>query len=301
MALSSIINSVFRPETWCCAIRFNDDEKKCILNDNTSPFTVIPNSKRYWTADPFVIENSGKYFLFFEAFDKLQKKGLLGYREISDNNVGSINIIYESKSHLSFPFIYEENGVYYIIPESVKEHELCRLKCLSFPDEWEKDTVLINDDLVDTVLFEKDGVKFYISERVDSRNYFDRVDLFYEENGQIAEADNPVKSDVDNARGAGKIFEIDGRLIRPAQCCGKSYGEKLNFNQIKEISKDNYSEAFLCSVSVSSIKLDCDNIFEGIHTYNKAGRVEVIDLKLPRKFDLINFIGAFVKLFKRIF
>lgn len=302
MSFLSIFNSVFRPEVWCCAVRFNPDEKICILNDNSRPFMVIKDSRRYWTADPFLIEKDGKCYLFFEAFDRLQKKGLLGYREISENKISDIKIIYESKSHLSFPYVYEENGMYYIIPESSKENELFRLKCTSFPDKWEKEKVLINDSLVDTVIYQNDNIKYYISERVDSNNYFDRVDLFYEENDKIAECrNNPVKSDVNNARGAGKIFEFDGKLIRPAQNCGNSYGEKLNFNQIIELSKDKFEEKFLCDISVNSINLNCKNVYTGIHTYNSVSNIEVIDLKLPRKFNFYNFLGAFVKLAKKIF
>lgn len=302
MNFSSIYNSVFRPETWCCAIRFNDNENNCILNDRGTPFTVIEDSKRYWTADPFLIEKDEKFYLFFEAFDRLQKKGLLGYREISENKFGDINIIYESKTHLSFPFIYEENGVYYIIPESSKEHELYRLKCTLFPNKWEKETILINDDLVDTVLFKNDGINYYISERVDSKNYFDRVDIYTERDGVItACSNNPVKNDIDNARGAGKIFEFEGKLIRPAQSCGNSYGEKINFNQILKLSKNEFEEKLIYDISVDELKFNVANDFTGIHTYNKLDNVEVIDLKLPRKFSLYNFIGAFVKLLKKVF
>lgn len=302
MKLSSIINSVFRPESWCCAIRFNDNEDKCILNDKKTPFTVIRDNKRYWTADPFLIEKDGRYYLFFEAFDRLQKKGLLGYREVSKDKIGDINIVYESKTHLSFPFIYEENGDLYIIPESSKEHQLYRLKCESFPDKWEKDTTLIYDDLVDTVLFKKDGINYYISERVDSNNYFDRIDLFYEQEGKIIECkNNPVKSDIDNARGAGKIFEFEGKLVRPAQNCGNAYGEKLNFNEVLELSTSSFNEKLICDISVDTVPIDNNESFTGIHTYNKVKNVEVIDLKLPRQFSLYNFIGAFVKLFKRVF
>jgi hypothetical protein len=151
-------------------------------------------------------------------------------------------------------------------------------------------------------LFVKDNVKYYITEKVDSSNYFDRVDLFYEENGALLECENnPVKRDIDNARGAGKIFKFDGKLIRPAQNCGNSYGEKLNFNEVVNITKHSFEEKPLCDISVKSIALNKSNVYTGIHTYNKVANVEVIDLKLPRKFNFYNFIGSFVKLFKKIF
>lgn len=302
MNLRAIFNSVFMPETWCCAVRFNDNKEKCILNDDQTPFIVIPNTKRYWCADPFLIKSNDKAYLFFEAFDRLQKKGVIGYREILNNTFGEIKIIYESRSHLSFPFVYESNGQHYIIPESSKENELYRLKATAFPDKWEKDTTLVQNNLVDTILFNKDSINYYISEKVDSSNRFDRVDLFFEENEQIVECENnPVKTDINNARGAGKIFEYDKKLIRPAQNCGQAYGERLNFNQIVKLAKDEFEEEFLCDISVDAIKLDVENVFTGIHTYNKLDNIEVVDLKLPRQFSFYNFIGAFVKLFKKVF
>lgn len=75
---------------WCCAVRFNQDGGTSILNDTETEFTVIKDSYRYWTADPFLAEENGKYYLFFEVYDRLKRKGVLGYREITKNSAGKI-------------------------------------------------------------------------------------------------------------------------------------------------------------------------------------------------------------------
>ncbi len=298
--LKKIYKTVF-PEAWCCALRFNDSEAVSILNDTVAPFHVLTDTKRYWTADPFLFKYGEKYYLFFEAFDRLHRKGLLGYREIGRDHCGEIKIIYESKTHLSYPFIYQNEDGIFIIPESNKSNELYRLKCISFPDKWEKEKTITEDKLADTTLFNYDGVDYYFSERVDDTNCFDRLDLFYDENGTFTECkNNPVKLDADTARCAGKVFKYENDLIRPSQNCGESYGEKLNFNRITKLSKDGYSEELIKTVSHSDVKLNRDNNYVGIHTYNRIDSIEVIDLKIKSRFNFMNFIGIFHKIIVRL-
>ena len=279
---------------WCCAVRFNQDGGTSILNDTETEFTVIKDSYRYWTADPFLAEENGKYYLFFEAYDRLKRKGVLGYREITENSAGKIKIIYECGSHLSYPFIFKENGTYYIVPESKASGELFRLKCEHFPDKWVKEKVIAKVGVVDTTIVNHNGVDYYVSQRVMQAGRFDRFDLFYIENGRLCE----FKIDAETARGAGKFFEYGAKLIRPSQNCGAQYGDKLNFNEVTEISKDSYSEKLLKTISVNDIKLNIKNDFTGIHTYNRLGNVEVIDLKIGANFNIFNIIGA---VWKRLF
>ena len=302
MSIENKIKSILYPDTWCCAVRFNNASSTSILNNLDEEFFVIKDGYRYWTADPFLVFENNKYYLFFEVFDRLKRKGLLGYREISKSSVGDIRIIYESYEHLSYPFIYKKGGEYFIVPESNKQGELFRLKCIDFPDKWEKEKVLANDNLVDTTITVKDGVTYYISERVVENNVFDRIDLLYEKDGVFIECENnPVKLDANTSRGAGKLFEYNGKLIRPSQDCGKAYGEKLNFNEIKELSENSFREETVKSISHNDLKLNCKNDFIGIHTYNTVNNVEVVDLKIKGKFNVLNTLGAIIKQIKRIF
>ena len=58
---------------WCCAVRFNKNDDS-IMTDLSTPFVVLPNSKRYWCADPFLFQKDDYYFVFFEAYDRLKRK-----------------------------------------------------------------------------------------------------------------------------------------------------------------------------------------------------------------------------------
>ena len=292
------IKSVLFPEIWCCAVRFGKDDDS-LLSGTGSCFSVLPDSYRYWTADPFVVNENGKYYLFFEMYDRLKRKGLLGCREISESGFGKMHVIYESTSHLSYPFIYKKDSVYYIVPESNKSGELFRLRCVDFPLKWEKEKVLMHEKLVDTTIFTQNGTDFYISQRVSGDNVFDRIDLFYDKNSVIEEcSSNPVKKDLKTARCAGRLFEYGGKLIRPSQNCADGYGAGLNFNEVLEISENTFKERLISVVLPEDIKLNFENHFTGIHTYNRIDNVEVIDLKRKSKINVLNIVGAILKLFK---
>lgn len=296
------LKAVYEMWSWTSAIRFNEDKNTSILTDKETPFTVVPNSKRYWTADPFLFEKDGTLYLFFEAFDIFKRKGLLGYRTVEKGHFGEIHIFYEHSSHLSFPFIYEENGDIYVIPESAKSGELFRLTCTHFPDKWEKERVLLKDAVVDTVRYVSKGKEYFISEKVIEPNVFDRVDLYYMQNGTLVPSEkNPVKLDASNARGAGAVTEINGKRIRPSQDCGTSYGERLNINELIAVSEDGMEESLIDTFTFRDIPLN-DNIkIDGIHTYNRLGNVEVIDLRIPGKFNLRYTLGFINKIKEKIF
>jgi len=58
-------------------------------------------------------------------------------------------------------------------------------------------------------------------------------------------------------------------------------------------------ETCIRTLSVSDIQTNSSEVFSGIHTYNTCGPVEVVDLKLPSCFHLLNLIGAVWKRIRR--
>jgi hypothetical protein len=49
-----------------------------ILDERTTPFSLIPNTWRSWAADPFVYTHEGTTYVFAELFDYLTRKGAIG-------------------------------------------------------------------------------------------------------------------------------------------------------------------------------------------------------------------------------
>jgi hypothetical protein len=83
---------------------------------------------------------------------------------------------------------------------------------------------------------------------------------------------NPIVSDARRARGAGKIFSADGKIFRPSQNCRPGYGYGLNINEITVLTEVSYGEKVIHSVEPL-----WDRELKGIHSYNSAGNMTIMD------------------------
>ena len=72
---------------------------------------------------------------------------------------------------------------------------------------------------------------------------------------------NPVISDVKGARSAGKIFERNGILYRPSQCCMPWYGYGIKLNEIVVLTENDYAKGKFRSLSQNGTKN------YGVHTF----------------------------------
>ena len=83
---------------------------------------------------------------------------------------------------------------------------------------------------------------------------------------------SPICSDVLRSRGAGAILGEGGRLVRPSQSCAPVYGHSLLFNEITTLNPRQYAER-----TYRTIRPTWAEGLIGTHTYNRAGRHEVVD------------------------
>lgn len=65
---------------------------------------------------------------------------------------------------------------------------------------------------------------------------------------------------------------MTNRLIRPSQSGAPSYGYSISFNEITELSKRRHQERPMRTISPEHWPG-----ISGIHTYTRAGNVELID------------------------
>lgn len=286
---------MFAVETeWSIAYRKKSD----ILNNTEETFNVLKNNVRYWCADPFIIEENDKTYIFFEAYDRLSKKGVIGYREINGNVVGKIKIIIKEAYHLSYPYVYFQNGCWYMVPESKISNNIIRYKSKKFPDSWEKEKVLIEDiQAVDTTLFSYNNNEMKLFTYVEGA-YFNSGKLEFvhlDMNGKrVIQSINDLNG---MKRPAGKIYEKDGVLYRPSQLCTNTYGEAIIFNKIIGLSNEAYNEVEYKVIRAQDIKLNTNLKINGLHTYNCTNNLEVIDIQADNK-NIITFIFNFLNFIK---
>lgn len=280
-------------ESWSVAIR----NTHCgdILNDTDSEFIVLQNGIKAWAADPFVFEKDGKVYIFAELFDYVTSLGTIGYCIYEGNPKVKWHQVITEPYHMSFPFIFENDGEIYIMPETSSNHTLSLYKAIEFPDKWEKCCDLINDDVVvDSVLFHKNNKEYAFT----YDNYKDKdcyLWLCEYNDGKVIKK-HRITSDVNCARMAGAVFVKNDKYYRPSQNCYDGYGKGLNF--VSFSLDDGYRENIEKTIFPHDVSLSKKLFLDGMHTYNSSGNYEVIDIKTKR-FNIINFIVRIIGVFKR--
>lgn len=270
-------------EEWTIAYRHRQGDQ-LLIDDRESPFKTIPNTWRYWCADPHLLEWDGDTYVFAELYDRVLRRGVIGCCQITDDGPTPWKVVLKTPSHLSYPHTFLSNGTVYMIPESYTAAEIAVYKAVSFPDKWEKvHTLASGYTAVDTTLFSVDGASWLMTLRFDEAHTYLEVHRL--------EKDRPLSSplvaklDDADSRPAGNLFRYGGKLIRPAQDCNGSYGKALNFYHVTNVSSDRYEETLLAKIGPEHIRSDLGGIPQGIHTYNVSDGYEIIDLK-EYKIDL---------------
>lgn len=286
----------FCREEWAVAIRPVGERLLFEEGGTERPFFIVPNSFRCWCADPFIISVGEKDYLFFEMFDRFKGRGVIGYREIDGSRrIGKMRLAYETGRHLSFPFVFEQNGSCYMMPESSYDKNLTLLRAEHFPNAWSvADTWFQGERICDSVVLEHDGQTYLFTQPVRIPYTNAELDIYVRNRtGWQAIEQNPVVTDAAGARMAGRIFRWKDIHIRPAQDCSEgNYGGALKFYRIENLSLDCYKEKLYAHVHSSDIRTEKERYrYDGIHTYNVSERFEVIDLKVKKKFELGYLFG----------
>lgn len=263
-------------EQWFLAYRF---KKK---RDGPTPAFfrfkhLIPPKDRYW-ADPFPVKWNGKHYIFMEEVVYKHGKGHIAVIEIDEKGNHSTPLrALERDYHLSYPFVFEWNGDFYMIPETHHARTVELYRCVSFPDQWEYHKLLMEDVIaVDTTLAEIDDLWWmFTAISIEGGGLNDELHLFYADSPLgpwQPHQHNPVKSDVRSARPAGHLFTQNGDLYRPAQDASKRYGYAVTLNKILHLSPDEYTE-----IEVSKMLPHWTRNLIGTHTLNTVDRLTVID------------------------
>lgn len=250
----------------------------------TGPFeTLLPPADRYW-ADPFPIRVGNDCYIFHEELLFSSGKGSIVMSVVDGAGKAAAPVpILEKEYHLSYPFVFRWDGDLFMIPQTGSSRiELYR--CVNFPSQWRLERVLLAGFTAsDPTPAYLDG-RWWLFANVPAYGAtwtHDELHLFHADSplGPWApHRNNPIKSDVRSARPAGRIFERDGQAYRPAQDCSQRYGYAVSINRILQLNPDAYEE-----VEVDRICPHEESHLAGVHTFNEAGDMTVIDCLVRRR------------------
>ena len=240
-------------------------------------FTLFPNPKSEFCADPMLIEDNEICHVFCEQFRLKDKKGCIGYFAFEKGKPVNKGIILERPYHLSYPFVFKFNDNYYMIPET-SEHKTIEIYIAKrFPDEWEYlGTILRGHAYVDTTVEVIDGVASFVTYYPDGTGFVLEKHILSKDllSTTLITSINYIKN---TGRGAGAYFSKLGEKVRPSQNCERRYGEEIIFNKVVENDKD-YAEFPIGCLTVADISVEGKMNIVGIHTYASTNNIEIIDL-----------------------
>lgn len=246
---------------------------------NLKNFQQINGPVNSFWADPFVIEKEEGHYIFFEELPADRRKAHISMIEYKGGVFSNATKVLERPYHISYPFVWEWNGNYYMIPETGDNQTVELYRAKQFPGEWEFVMNLIENVLLfdPTLVFENGKWWLFGTTRHhDFSSTNDQLLLYYSDTflskNWILHPQSPVATDVANCRPAGSCFRFNGELYRPAQNSSKRYGYGITINRIEVMNETQYRETPITHLLPSK-----ESNLEALHTLNFTAGLIVID------------------------
>ena len=233
-------------------------------------------------ADPFLWESEGECYCFFEECDFRTGVGHISVGRFEGDELVDIRPIMRREIHLSFPFLFEDAGALYMMPETFGAGRLEVWKCAEFPDRWEPYATAFEGTYAADSTLTKVGDNWWLFTNISSEPFQDtssELHIFQVDGPDLGNprphAGNPVIFDSRFARNGGRILEINGELFRVAQENSHgSYGYGLQLMKIKRLSLEEYEEE-----PVRRIVPDFEAGIDGCHHLDLRGGRIVMDVR----------------------
>ncbi len=252
-------------------------EPAALLTGRLPPVTWLPlGSRDGFAADPFLIEEAGALYCFFEWLPYASDRGRICYVQLGADLTAPVQVhdAIVAPFHLSYPSLLRHDGEIICIPEAGAGGSVTAYAARAFPNDWyAKWTLVEGFPGVDPTVFEHQGRWWMLATDARAGTNSD-LQVWYAD-GLFGKwrphGANPVTRDRAGSRPAGRPFVVDRQLYRPAQDCTGRYGRRLIVNEICELSTERFRERAVATIEPDPAYPD------GLHTVNAAGGLLAID------------------------
>lgn len=232
----------------------------------------VSDRKARFIADPFLVYDNDTFYMFFEVFDTITLKGVIGLAESIDGFTWIYKqIVLEEPFHLSYPCVFRYENEYYMIPETKAAHSVRLYKALDFPYHWTiEKTLLEGQGFVDNTIFYYNETWWLFTESEQGASLF----LYYADSlygDWVEHPSNPIISnDANISRPGGNVIVSNGRIFRYTQDCYPTYGNQVWAFEITELTKDSYAEK----------RIGMTPLLKGYDSWNIIGMHQISILKI---------------------
>lgn len=243
-----------------------------------------------FVADPFLLYDNNKYFLFFEVMNGKNNQGDIGFASSNDGyNWSYEKIVLDEPFHLSYPCVFKYKNEYYMIPETREVKEVRLYKASEFPYNWSFFKTLVEgNDFVDNTIFYYNNTwwlftqtSLLIQHSTQKENSY-CLRLYCSDNLLGPWIEHPkspiIKNDMNISRPGGNVVIFNNRVVRYAQDCDPYYGNQVWAFEIMNISKTTYEEQMVSDIPA----------VKGYENWNTKGMHQVS----PHKINDTTWIAA---------
>lgn len=235
---------------WAIGVYRGSDPFQLVSDPHNPQLSAIQIDDQHaeFVADPFMLYHNNTWYLFFETLiriDAERTKGVIGLATSSDTQHWQYQgTVLEEPWHLSYPHVFEWQGGFYLLPETLGAACVRLYRAQSFPHRWQACADLLPGAHADATPFYAHGRWWMFS--CTRPQQHDRLELFYADDllgPWQAHPLNPlIEQDARRARPAGRVIEWQGRLLRFAQDCEPRYGSRVRVFEILQLSPTAYVE-----------------------------------------------------------
>jgi hypothetical protein len=236
-----------RRNIWSIGIYGGDDPTTVYPLDKiinpVMTFHDVTDIQASYVADPFMIYEGRSWYMFFEVMNTVSKKGEIGLATSSDGfNWQYRRSVLREPFHISYPFVFQWDGEYYMTPESARAMAIRLYKAEDFPNRWVYVKDLLQGQPYNDPTIEYINGKYWLFAGLG----IDILLLHYAESPLgpwYAHAKNPVISGKPSvARPGGRIICAADRTFRYAQNCEKEYGGSVSVLEVLVMTPTAYVE-----------------------------------------------------------
>ena len=103
----------------------------------------LPERRSGYYADPFPAARDGVTAVLVEDFDEPSGTGTISALRRDDDGWNVVPGVIAPGHHASYPFLVEDGGELYCVPETAQLGRVEAWRCVRFPDRWERAGTLL--------------------------------------------------------------------------------------------------------------------------------------------------------------
>jgi hypothetical protein len=235
------------------------------------------NDKSISYADPFVFKtDDGRINILFESVSSHNLDGKISLMVCNDNLEPVFEkVVLNTNDHLSYPYVFRENGKIYVFPENAFGGSLNAYEFDPVTNSLINKKEIIKKPLLDSTILKYEN-RYWLFATFLGDTLNSDLHIFYADHlmgPYTAHSGNPVKRQLNGSRPAGNFIQVDGEIYRPTQNCSNYYGESITINRIKVLTTTRFEEEEHMLIEPNKN----DEFNYGIHTINAVDDIIIVD------------------------